>query len=306
MRRLRITVVLAAVACVVGALASPALAKKERPKAFFGEFVSSVPSGGPITPSTPAIAKSKEGFMEPLLVGSVEHPLFKIQCESLGSSGNVFEEHSKTFKTEIKFKKCKAGRRLAGGFIEGEPEKPYGSHCPTASAPKRLCYLKAKIGPGLEMEFHANGGVTLGEEENNEAKITKGTSIQISIKGGLCQLVIPEQSVPKNSETEIKEVEGGSYSGEKEATENLKKYPDGFKERTEIDWELHKVKIEIPVEKSGACQYEKEPGGKFNEETNSVVEPSTFEGELDEVEIKNGEFFFETAAERKKHEEEKI
>jgi hypothetical protein len=302
MRRLRITVVLAAVACVVGAFASPALAKKEKPKAFFGEFVSSVPTGGPITPSTPAIAKSKEGFMEPLLVGSKEHPLFKIQCETLTSAGKVFEEHSKTFKTEIKFHKCKAGRRLAGGFIEGEPEKPYGSKCPTSEAPKRLCYLKAKIGPGLEMEFHANGGVTVGEEENNEAKITKGTSIGISVKGGLCHLVIPEQSVPKNSETEVKEVEGASYSGEREPEANLKKYPNGFKERTEITWELSKLLIEIPVEKSGACQYEKEPGGKFNEETNSVVEPSTFEGELDEVEIKNGEFFFETATEHKEKE----
>ncbi len=292
---------LAAVACVVGALASPALAKTEKPKAFFGEFVSSVPTGPPITPGSPVLAKSKEGFMEPLLVGSESHPLFKIACEELSSSGKVFEEHSKTFKTEIKFKKCKAGRRLAGGFIEGEPEKPYGSRCPTSEAPKRLCYLKAKIGPGLEMEFHSNGAVGLGEEENNEAKITKGTSIGISVKGGLCHLVIPAQTVPKNGENETKEVEGGSYSGEKEPTTS-KKLPSGFKERTEIDWELHKMLIEIPVEKSGACQYEKEPGGKFNEETNSVVEPSIFEGELDEVEIKNGEFFFETAQEHKEKE----
>jgi hypothetical protein len=291
MRRLRITVAMAAVAGVLGALASPALAKNERPKAFFGEFVASVPTGPPITPSTPAIAKTKEGALDVLEVGNPNHPLFNFACESLMSQGNVTAERSPTFKTEIKFHKCTGSRRLAENVVEGEPE---------GSGPS----LKTKIGPGFEMEFHANGAVGVGGELSNEARITKGTSVEIKVKGALCKLVIPPQTVPKNGLNEEKEFEGGSYRGEKEPTTRLKTYPDGFKEKSEIDWELTKMIVEIPVGPGTGCSYEKEPGGKFNEETHSVVEHAIFEGELEEIEIKKGEFFFEDLAEHEAKEKE--
>ena len=280
MRRLRITVALAAVACVVGALASPALAKE---KAFFGEFTASVPTGGPITPSTPAIAKSKEGSLDEFYVGSENHPLYSFECENLRSEGKVFAERSTSFKTEVKFQKCTSSRRDGNGITE------HG--------------LKTKIGP-IEMEFHSNGGTVLGKEEAGELKITKGTSAAIKIKGSLCQVVIPEQTVPTNGGNEEKEVEGATYSGERESTTRLKQYPNGFKERLEIDWELKHLIVEIPVTPNGSCQYEKEPGGKYNEETKSVQIPSYFEGELEEIEIKKGELFFETAKEHKEKEEE--
>lgn len=283
MRRLRITVALAAIACVVGALASPAFAAKEKEKTQFGEFTASIPTGGPITPSTPAIAKTREGTFGEFYVGSENHPLYRFECESLHSQGKVFEERSTTFKTEVKFNKCEAQRRNALGILEKG--------------------IKTKIGP-LEMEFHSNGAAVLGLEEKGETVITKGTTVPIKIKGSMCHLVIPEQTVPKSGENENKEVEGAEYSGEREKTEKLKVYPSGFKERLEVAWELKHMIVEIPVASGSNCEYEREPGGKYNEETKSVQIPSYFEGELEEIEIKKGELFFETAKEIKEKEEE--
>ncbi len=208
MRRLRITVALAVVACVVGALASPALANKEKPKAFFGEFVASVPTGGPITPSTPATAKSKEGSLGTFSIGSANHPLFTFECEKVRSEGKVTEERSTDFKTEVKFGKCLATRRLSEKLIERN--------------------LKAKIGPGLEFEFHANGGVGVGHELSNEARITKGTAVTVSVKGSQCTILIPAQTVPKNGLNEEKEFEGGLYSGERESTDAPETVPRRF------------------------------------------------------------------------------
>jgi len=289
MRSLKITVALAAIACVVGALASPALAKNAKPKEFFGEFVASRAQGGPITPSSPATAKSKEGELDEFVVGNENKPLFAFACNSISSVAKVFSERSTTFKTEVKFHKCEAERHLTQSIKEGNLKTHEG--------------LKTKIGPGLEFEFHSNGSFVVGKEENNELKITKGTSVGIAVKGGLCKIVIPEQTVPKNGTNEEKEYEGGEYSGEREPVTNLKTYPDGFKEQIEVDWTLSKILIEIPVSSSGPCQYEREPGGKFNEETHSVQIPGLMEGELDEINIKKGELFFET---RKEHEEKEI
>ncbi len=289
MRRLRITVALAAVVCVVGALASPALAKGKE-KAFFGEFTASLPTGGPITPATPAVAKTKEGTLDAFTVGNPNHPLFNFVCESLRSEGKVTAERSTTFKTEIKFHKCKGSRRLAENIVEGEAK---------AGEPE----LPTKFGPGLEMEFHSNGAVGVGGELDNEAQITKGTDVEIHIKGAYCKLVVPPQTVPKNGLNEEREFESAEYSGEREETNHLKIYPNGFKETVaEIDWFLPKMIVEIPVGPGTGCRYEREPGGKFNEETHSVVEKANFEGELEEIEIKKGEFFFETAQEHKEKE----
>jgi hypothetical protein len=282
MRSLKITVALAAVACVVGALASPAFAAKEKPKAFFGEFVASIPTGGPITPSTPATAKSKEGELDEFYMGGEETGPFSFTCDHLTSEGKVYNERSTSFKTEIKFHKCEATRRLRGGLEEHK--------------------IKTVI-RGLEMEFHSNGSFQIGKEQENEQKITKGTSIEVKVKGGACKLIIPEQTVPKNGTNEEHEYEGGEYSGEREPTEKLKLYPNGFKERIEVDWTLSKITMYVPAEKNGACTYNKEPGGKYNETLKVVEFPAKMEGELEEVEIKKGELFFET---RKEHEEKEI
>src|SRR4051794_18333331 len=118
MRHLKITVALAAIACFAGALASPAFAKVEKPKAFFGEFFANRPAGAPITPGTPALAKTKEGELGALYLGSENGGPFAFECDHLTSSANVTWEHSENFLTEVKFSKCEATRRLRGGLEE--------------------------------------------------------------------------------------------------------------------------------------------------------------------------------------------
>ena len=60
--------------------------------------------------------------------------------------------------------------------------------------------------------------------------------------------------------------------------------------------------VEIPVKSGSSCEYEAEPEGKYNPETGAVQDNAIFEGELEEIEIKKGELFFETAQEHKEKE----
>ncbi len=276
MRTLKITVALAAIACV-GALASPALAKEA---SFFGEFHANVPSGGPVTPSTPVDAKTKEGELDGMYLGKEETGPFAFTCEKLTSDAKHVEaESSQTFRTEIKFLKCKAQRRLVGHIVEEVP---------------------VKMQKGFEMEFHANGLAELGKSEG-ENHIVKGTEMEVKVKGGACKVILPNQTIPTSGNLE-KESEAAEYGKEFEKTEKLKLYPNGFKFELFVEWH-NKVVFYIPVEKNGACKYTKEPGGKFNPELNVVEYPGYFEGELEEIKVKRGNIWFESARERKEIEE---
>jgi len=282
MRRLRIAVALAAAACFVGALASPAFAKVEKPKAFFGEFFANRPIGPPITPGTPALAKTKEGELGELYLGSENGGPFSFSCDHLTSQANVTSEHSETFLTEVKFAKCSATRRLKGGLEE---------------------HIAAKFGKGFEMEFHANGSAVLGKSESTTS-IVKGTQIEVKIHGGTCKIIIPEQSVPTHgAENPEKEFESAEYETEEETTEHLKFFPNGIQDRLDVAWELSKLEFDIPVAPNSPCEYSKEPGGKFNPEKKVVEFPGYFEGELEEIQIKKGNIGFETEKERKEKEE---
>jgi len=276
MRTLKITVALAAIACVAVALASPALAK-EKTKAFFGEFHANVPSGAPVTPSTPAIAKTKEGSLDAMYLGGKEGAgPFTFECGSLSSEGKVESESSETFRTEIKFKKCTAQRNLVGPA--GEKGIP------------------VKFTKGFEMEFHANGSAEL-------THIVKGTETEIKVKGGACNVIIPEQRI--GSENFEKESEASEFGKEFEkwAPQKLKTFPNGFQYEMFIEWH-NKLTYWIPVEKNGACFDQKEStDGKFNPELNVIEYNGYFEGELEEIKVKKGNVWFESARERKEIEE---
>jgi hypothetical protein len=264
----------AAIACVVGALASPAFASKEKPKAFFGEFFANVPTGGPITPSTPVTAKTSEGELGALYLGSEEKGPFSFSCSSLSSSAKVTAEKSENFLTEIKFHKCKAIRRLRGGLEET---------------------IGAKFQKGFEMEFHSNGSASVGKSEG-ETKIVKGTQAEIKVRGGVCKIIIPEQTIPTKAEkAPEKEFESAEYGTFEEKTEKLKVFPNGLHDTLEIAWELNKITFYIPSAPTGPCSYNKEPGGKFNPEKKVVEFPGYFEGELEEIEVKKGNIGFEPA-----------
>ena len=275
MRTLKITVALAAIACVVGALASPALAK-EKTKAFFGEFKANVPTGAPITPATPAIAKTKEGTFGAMYLGGKEGSgPFTFDCDHLTSEAKVESEESETFRTGIKFVKCTAKRNLVGPL--GEQNLP------------------VKFTKGFEMEFHANGSAEL-------TNITHGTETTLKVKGGACKVIIPPQTI--GGENFEKETEASEFGKEQEHfPEKLKIFPNGYQFELFVEWH-NKLTYWVPVEKGGSCYDEKEAtDGKLNKEKGVVEYNGYFEGELEEIKIKKGNIWFESARERKEIEE---
>ena len=261
---------LAAIACVFGVVASPALAKKERPKAFFGEFFANYPNGKLITPSEPAVASTKEGELEALYVGGESTGPFAFRCASLSSKAIVPWERSETFLTQITFKKCEIGRHLTKGLTE---------------------WSKAKVGTGFEMEFHANGSATLGKTEG-EAVIKKGTTFTVDAKGAQCKIEIPEQTVPTKAENHPeKEYEAAEYATWEE-TAPVKKFPSGFEDELEVEWDLSHVVFRIPVADESHCEYAKEPAGHYNPETKAVEFNGVFAGYLEEIKVKKGNIGF--------------
>jgi hypothetical protein len=123
MRRTRIAIILALSLLTVGALASPALAVKEKP--VFGKFKASV--AGSVK------GKGEAGEM-------VLGPYRFEECEKeLASTGSVTLGESETFFQEVKFHKCIATRNPGGGLEE-----------------------KVSASFTLGMEFHSNGSLKLG------------------------------------------------------------------------------------------------------------------------------------------------
>jgi hypothetical protein len=266
MRSLRIMVGLAAGVCALALFATPALAKE---KAFFGEFFANIPNST-ISAATPAEAKSKEGTAK-LFVGKTEERYtFALACEKLKSKAKVTSEHSETFTTELAFKGCKASRTLFGNIRENN--------------------LPVKIEKGLEMEFHSNGAAALGKTEG-ELQIKKGTSITVKVKGSSCPIIIPAQTVPTKI-NENREYEFAEYETDEETESNLKKYPNGIKDELGVEW-LLKLAFDIPASGpggEGTCEDLVE--GNYNAETKMIEAKGEFEGELEEIQIKNGNIGF--------------
>jgi len=123
MRRTTILLALAASVLTWGALASPALAVKEKP--VFGKFRASVAG------TTRGIGESGEMTLGP----------YKFEeCEKeLHSTGTVVLGESETFFQEVKFHKCVATRNGGGGI-------------------KESVFASFTLG----MEFHSNGSLKLG------------------------------------------------------------------------------------------------------------------------------------------------
>jgi hypothetical protein len=117
-------------------------------------------------------------------------------------------------------------------------------------------------------------------------------------------VILPNQTIPTNENLE-KEDEAAEYGKEQEKEEKFNLYPNGFKFEMFVEWH-NKVTFYIPVEKNGSCKYTKEPGGKFNPELNVIEYNGFFEGELEEIKVKKGNIWFESAREHKEIEEKGI
>lgn len=123
MRRIRTMVAMAAGACALAVLASPALALKTPPT--FGKFKATVTG-------------TAKGIGE---AGEMELGPYKFEgCEKeLHSTGAVTMGESETFFQEVKFSGCETSRQLGGGLEE-----------------------TMTTGFTLGMEFHSNGSIKLG------------------------------------------------------------------------------------------------------------------------------------------------
>jgi len=275
-----LTIGLASAALALAILATPALAKKE--VVYFGHFTASI-FGQELSPTNKAIAKGK-GEVSEFRVGPIEcgettlHKLptmtFKAEVES---------ERSSELTAVIKFKGCYAALNFGKG---GNFEE-----------------VKVSFGKGLKVEFHANGSASLGNPAG-EVKILETAAIPVKVPGHKCKLFIPAQTLPVQAERKPeKEFEAIGYATEKEAVEEkeLKKFPSGFKERLGITMELKKLVSYVPVE-AGKCEYKKGTEGKYEPEgegrPNRVeYNNGKFEGEFEELEIKKGEFGFDSTPE---------
>lgn len=263
------------VVCAFGALAGPAFAKKEKPAPTFGKFTASIP-GRTISPTEPATTSGIGEISELSLAGGA---LFVEECvKELKSSGTVVSESSETFYQNVKFTKCLAQVKLGKSGLTTQLKVP--------------TFV-------LGMEFHSNHSAVIGEGEEAALTIVKPSNVSVRIGKTACTVVIPAQTVPVRAEKKPDlEFEAAGYETEKEPA-NIKKFPSGFQEKLDIEWELKK--LESLVKPNANCKYAAEPEGKFNNDPESpnfgFVEYGNgrFEGELEEITIKHGNVGFEPA-----------
>jgi len=267
---------LAAVACALGTLAAPALAKKPKPPVVFGKFVASFPGGAPISPTEEATAKG-HGDLEGL---NLAHGALRIEeCNDVKSVGSVDSERSETFFQNVTFIHCYANVTINKGFTE------------------QLKLPKFTLG----MEFRSNKSVEVGEGAESETEIVRPSTVTIPIgKRAPCQVTIPQQIVPGKAATKPeREYEAAAYETEKEPA-NLKKFPLGYQEKLYIAMEFSKV--EAWVKPNEHCIYAEGEEGAYDNTPGTpaygyvVYGKGTLDAELEEITIKHGNIGFEPAA----------
>jgi hypothetical protein len=244
---------LAVAVCAFGVVAAPALA--------FGKFYASTTG-----------ATRGSGEAETLKLGP-----YKITCEDpIKAKGQVTStEPSESFFTEVKFRSCETVVRPVGGSGIEEIKK---------------------VGLTLGMEFLSNYSAKVGEGES-EAVIRPASEVSFKAHGGKCTVVIPEQRLP------LKQKEGVEYEAAvpetvevagpfEEGTKNYERYGEF---RTGLSFTIDLKKIHSYITPNSKCRYNEESEeGKYNTETHNVeFNGGIFEGELEEVTLKDGNLSFE-------------
>ena len=278
MRRVRILVGLMVAVCAFGALAGTALANKHKAHMIFGKFRAGYPGGAPISPTSPA---SAAGVGEMSELSLADRGLLIHDCKKVTASASVTAEKAENFVADTKFKHC-VGRVSdnGNGFVKNEKVSNFS----------------------IRMEFHSNHSAKLGAEEEGEA-IIKPTHVTVDLgpKKTSCVIALPEQTITKKAEVKPeKEYESAEYETETYPAK-LKKFPAGFQEKLDIEWEFEKL---ISWEKpSPGCDYVGGGSGTKDETPGTpaygyvVYDKGTFEGEIEEFTIKNGNLGFESKAE---------
>jgi hypothetical protein len=278
MRRVRILVGLMVAVCACGALAGSALANKHKAHMIFGKFRADYPLGPAISPTSPALATGEGEMSELDLAGG---GLLIHACKKVTATASVTEEKAENFISDTKFKHC-IGRVSdnGNGFVKNEKVSNFS----------------------IRMEFHSNHSVKVGAEEEGEVVI-KPTHVTVDLgsKKNACVISLPEQTVTAKAALKPeKEYETASYETEMEPAK-LKKFPAGFQEKLDIEWEFEKI---VSWEKpSPGCDF---VGGGNGTKDNTpetpaygqiVYQKGTFEAEIEEFSIKNGNLGFESKAE---------
>ena len=281
MRRIRFIIGLATLVCACGITAVPALANKHKAKKVFGEFKASYPDGAPISPTSPA-PFTGTGELSRLILA--DGGLKITECaKELKASGTVTAEKSEVFTENVKFTKCYGRVSDNGnGFVK----------------------VHEKVSNfTIRMEFHSNHSVQIGAEEGTEVTI-KPTKVVVDLgsKKSQCVITIPEQTIPTKATTKPEhEYEAAAYETEEEPAK-LKKFPAGFQEKLDIEWEFENEVISWEKPSAG-CEYVGGGDGTKDETPETpaygqvVYKKGTFEAETEELTIKNGDLGFETKAE---------
>ncbi len=263
MRRLRMTLGLAVAVCASATFAAPALAHREKPRATLGKFLASRSDGVPITPSDPAIARTKEGSVTFISLADETLNIEEGECGKIRSTGEVTSERSEEFFQEITFSKCKATFHSKNGKERAEIPK------------FKLAFV-----------FHSNEAGRVGSGESEVDLGRSAIFIKTRKRPEGCTVEVPQQSLPVKAERKPEEeFESTEYSTEREPAK-LKKFPKGFRERLEVAVELKKI-ISYEVPDPPYC----EPEGGFKADKGIV------EFELEEIGIKKGNLGFETKQE---------
>jgi hypothetical protein len=258
MRKSRIALGLVAAVCVYGVVTAPALA--------FGKFYASI-KGQTLSEETPGIAKG-HGEVSRLKIGP-----YKMECKRVKSKGKVTSEGpSESFFTEVTVSGCETVSKPEGG--SGIEEI------------KRANFT-------LAMEFLSNFSARVGEGES-EIKIVKPSQVEFKASDSKCVVIVPEQSLPLKQKAGV-EYEAALPETEEELLERpgaIEKYGE-FRKRLAFTIDLKHLKTKI--QPNSKCRYKEESEeGKYNPETGFVEFPGgVFEGDLEEVTLKNGNLWFE-------------
>lgn len=273
MRHVRFTVgIVAAVMCVFGAFAAGPAFAKEKKAPVFGKFTANIP-GGTISPEHPATATGTGEIDELNLAGGA---LLITECaKEAKSTGSVVSESAETFFQNVTFKKCFAKVTIGKSGLTSRMKVPTFH---------------------LAMEFHSNHSAVIGEGEEENLKIVKPSSVTVKIGKTTCSVVIPAQTVPvKAAKKPEKEYEAAGYETTifPVSKRQLSKFPNG-QEELYIEWEFKQ--LESLVKPNENCTYK---GGKLDNTPETpnfgyvVYNEGVFEGELEEIAIKNGNVGFE-------------
>lgn len=229
------------------------------PALAFGKFRASI-KGQTISEATPGFAKG-HGEVEFARLGP-----YTIECPKIKDSGMVVSEESESFFTEILFNKCTTVSHPKGGVGVEEIKQ-----------------IHFKLG----MEFLSNFSAKVGEGES-EVRITAPSEVSFKAGPSKCVVTIPEQTLSTHGEAGVPE-------NEEEMEERpgaIEKYGE-FRKRLDFTIDLKHLHAELTP--NSHCRYEEgSEEGKFNPETGMVEWfGSVFEGNLEEITLKNGNVWFE-------------